>query len=483
MKRYSRVFILTMIVLPIWCSGSLSAEPASRQRVLVLTDISNEPDDEQSLVRFLVYSNEFDIEGLIATTSTYLKRRTREDLIRRGIQAYGQVHGNLIRHAKGFPTEESLMSVTTTGQPEYGFAAVGDGKSSAGSKRIIEAVDRADDRPIWICIWGGANTLAQAMHDVKSSRDAEAVDAFVKKMRVYAISDQDDAGYWLRKEFPKLFYIVSPCRVTGSEYWRATWTGISGDRHYRNGPMYHFDMVDNPWLDEHIRKDKGPLGALYPRTSYIMEGDTPSFLGLINNGLSWHSSPDFGGWGGRYQELIPYGETRKIWTETRDSRDTVVTDKNGKTEISHQATIWRWREHFQNDFAARMNWCIADDFKKANHNPVAILNGDQTKNVVEIDAKPGVTVRLSAEGTTDPDADAIQIRWWIYAEAGSFRDAKTGLLPEQVKLSAVDGMETKLLIPAVSKPATIHVIMEVCDSGSPRLWSYRRAILKITAGG
>jgi len=61
-----------------------------KQRVFVLTDISNEPDDEESLVRFLVYANEYDIEGLVATTSTYRRKGTRENLIRRQLKAYAK---------------------------------------------------------------------------------------------------------------------------------------------------------------------------------------------------------------------------------------------------------------------------------------------------------------------------------------------------------------------------------------------------------
>ena len=43
-----------------------------RPRVIVITDISSmqpgilEPDDTQSMIRFLLYANEVDIEGLIA---------------------------------------------------------------------------------------------------------------------------------------------------------------------------------------------------------------------------------------------------------------------------------------------------------------------------------------------------------------------------------------------------------------------------------
>ena len=284
----------------------------AKERVFVLTDISNEPDDEESMVRFLVYANEYEIEGLVATTSQHLRERTREDLIRRQIDAYSQVRPNLVIHSKGYPSKEDLLAVTSTGQPAYNMAAVGKGKSNPGSRLILKAADKEDDRPLWISVWGGANTLAQALWDARKERSAEDLKKLVAKLRVYTISDQDDAGRWLRMEFPDLFYIVTPSS-TWQEYFRATWTGISGDRHYKNGPMFHFELVDNPWLEKNVIVDHGPLGALYPKLTYIMEGDTPSYLGLIENGLGWSSSPALGGWGGRYKLFRSYAESRPIW--------------------------------------------------------------------------------------------------------------------------------------------------------------------------
>ena len=99
----------------------------ARPRVIVLTDLSNEPDDEESLVRFLVYANEFDVEGLIATTSTHLKKGPREDILRRDLDAYEKVLPNLRKHAPGYPSAGQLRAVTATGQAEYGMAAVGAG--------------------------------------------------------------------------------------------------------------------------------------------------------------------------------------------------------------------------------------------------------------------------------------------------------------------------------------------------------------------
>src|SRR4051794_38858500 len=168
--------------------------PTTKPRLIVLTDISNEPDDEESLVRLLVYSNEFDIEGLVATTSTWLRDKTREELIRRDIEAYGKVRPNLLKHARGFPPAEQLLGVTRSGQKGFGMAAVGAGKTTPGSQQIVSTIDRADDRPLWISIWGGANTLAQALSDLRGSRPPDEVKHAIAKLRVYSISDQDDAG-------------------------------------------------------------------------------------------------------------------------------------------------------------------------------------------------------------------------------------------------------------------------------------------------
>ena len=116
MKHRFRLALLAALTVGLVNVGALAAETA-RQRVLVLTDISNEPDDEESMVRFLVYANEYDIEGLVATTSTHLRTRTREDLIRRQLEAYGQVRGNLAKHAPGYPTKEQLLAVEDNGAP------------------------------------------------------------------------------------------------------------------------------------------------------------------------------------------------------------------------------------------------------------------------------------------------------------------------------------------------------------------------------
>jgi hypothetical protein len=376
----------------------------ARPRVVVMTDIANEPDDQMSLVRFLVYSNGLDVEGLIATTSTWMKAGPRPDVIGRVLDAYETVQPNLLSNAAGFPSAAALREAVATGQTAYGLAATGEGKSSAGSALILKAAEKDDPRPLWVLAWGGSNTLAQALKDARRTRTPAQVEAIVSNLRVYAISDQDDAGPWLRREFPGLRWIGTPSTQNGEEYYFATWTGISGDRFYRNAPGADFTTFTDPWVNEHVRA-KGPLGKLYPYPCCIHEGDTPSFLGLIDGGLASAMSPAFGGWGGRYVWRQPHGETRAFWTQGGDSypgndssRDTVVVD--GRSYTSDQATIWRWRMAFQHDFAARMDWTMKAR-AEANHNPAVIVNGRAGTEPLAIEATVGTPVQLDATGSSD----------------------------------------------------------------------------------
>jgi hypothetical protein len=440
-----------------------------KQRLFILTDITNEPDDQESLVRLLVYSNEYDIEGIVATTSTHLRNQTRKDKIEAIVRDYGIVKPNLEKHAPGYPSMEYLLGVTSEHLPAYSMDGVGEGKDSPGSELLIKAVDKADNRPVWVSVWGGANCLAQALWKVRETRSDAETQKFVSKLKVYSISDQDFAGRWVRDNFTEIFYIVDPSAGDSwFEYYKAIWTGISGDRFYKNGPGQHLGLVDNPWLAANIRENHGPLATHYIPFAYIMEGDTPSFLGLINNGLGWYISPAYGGWGGRYEYFRSYAEKGKIWTSSVNTLDEIALS-DGRTEASNQATIWRWREAYQHDFAARMDWNVADDFKNANHNPVVTLNGNTGKAVALAKVKIGEKVQLSAKGSSDPDGDQLSFQWFVYREAGGFDGTLEFNNPASEEISFV--------MPELTKDQSIHIILEVKDSGSPALFSYRRVIL------
>jgi len=499
MSGSSALYIVALLALMFWGAESLSAQGLppthvddfqGKPRMIVISDIGNEPDDQMSLVRLLLYSNEMDIEALIATTSTWQRKATHPETMRALVEGYGQVRPNLLLNAKGWPEASELMSRVYAGQTAYGLAATGEGKSSDGSKAIVRAVERDDARPLWITLWGGANTLAQALMDLRGSHTPDEMTKLVGRLRVSAISDQDDAGPWIRREFPTLFWIGMPSTPTSGEYYAATWTGISGDAYYRNGAGADFTTVTNEWLETNIRK--GPLGKLYPKFMFIMEGDTPSYLGLIDNGLNAYRRPDWGGWGGRYVYRQPYGETHPIWTQGGDefarvtSQDAVI-GVDGKEYVSDQATIWRWREAFQNDFAARIGWTI-EDFAHASHEPIAVANGQAGTAPIEMDVEVGQSVMLDAAGSKDPDGRTLHYHWFHYAEAGSADGSLSAITlvdAEKPKATVhIDAVCRPVWLPGLMPcrgTGTAHVILAVTNEATPRLTSYRRVTLHVRA--
>jgi hypothetical protein len=455
----------------------LAAEP-QKSRLIVLTDIGAEADDTESMVRLLLYSDEIDIKGLIATTSVWKKTSVAPELIKYVIQAYGKVQPSLNLNAAGFPTPDALMGKVKQGIAKYGMEGVGDGKDSEGSDWIIKVLEEMDERPLWISVWGGVNTLAQALYRIEKTKTAAEAQKLIAKLRVYTISDQDDSGSWIRRKFPQLLYIVSP----GDDYGSATWVAINSVVDGINN-----EKISNRWLAENIQQHHGPLGAAYLDVAYGMEGDTPSWLALIPNGLNAPEHPDWGGWGGRYElyqpdfATIKHGgsgvplepETRAIWTDAIDDYTPYVPGEYGravklgpKTFHSNQASLWRWRDDFQNDFAARMNWCVKS-YQECNHPPVPMLSHPQV-----ITVKSGEGFSLDASGTTDPDGDSLSFQWFNYPEAGSYKKPTT--------IASAENMRAVWVIaPEVDQMETAHFILKVTDKGEPPLTRYHRVIVNI----
>lgn len=457
------------------------SQPEPRQRVLVLTDIEADPDDAQSLVRLLLYSNALDIEAIVATTSIHQKTRVAPESIHKILDAYGKVHYNLMKHEAGFPTAVDLKKRVTTGLAIYGMKGVGDGHDSPGSEKIIELLETPDPRPLWVSVWGGPNTLAQALYKLKQTRSAEDLSRLVSKLRVYTISDQDDSGIWMRQNFPDLFYIVSP-----GSYRRSTWGAI-------NMVVDGIDnsSIGNQWLSDNIQQSHGPLGAEYPDVAWGMEGDTPAYLGLIPNGLNEPDRPNWGGWGGRYEISIPdseeinvggmveggvpiLAETRPIWTNAEDTFAPRLFHAYGranrpdeKSHTGNRVTLWRWRDDVQNDFAARMDWCLAT-YENANHPPIPNLAHPERFTV-----DSGEAFQLDAGGTVDPDGDNMSFTWMQYPEAGSSPikvDFKN--FPENV-------YQVSRIAPEVDKTETLHFILKVTDKGTPPLTRYKRVVVTV----
>ncbi|KAL4966549.1 uncharacterized protein BDV14DRAFT_188994 [Aspergillus stella-maris] len=426
----------------------------TRPRLFVLSDIANEPDDAQSLVRLMAYANEFRIEGLVATTSIWLNDTTRPDLMHEIVDAYGESLPNLQLHATGWPEAKEVKKLIASGLPLYGI-----GKDSSGSKLLVEA----------------------ALWHVNATRSASEIENFVSKLRAYSISDQDNSGTWIRRHWPQLFYIASVHHF--NLYAVAAWGGMSGEAYYHFPCEADNELVSPEWVKKNIQTS-GALGSKYPDVEFIMEGDTPSLLYMIPTGLSDPEHPDWGSWGGRYGP-VTFGEGH-----IADSVDTLV-DSEGRTIMGSHITIWRWREAFQKDFAASMKWTVTPKFSNANHAPVAVVNGDPGHHVIELEVEAGEAIILDASDSCDPDGQQLSFKWWQYREPSSHNNTPKRDVAE-LHIRNPDSALTTVIIPPdeiLRRPGRnahpesnkhLHLILEVSDG---ELVSYRRVIFTIPGPG
>lgn len=292
-------------------------------------DHRSDPDDVQSMVRFLLYTNELEVEGLVASAGTIANVANKQHLLDI-IALYDKVDENLRKHDTRYPTADRLRSVTFEGRSgTYGGSIsnnIGTGKDSEASEAIIRIVDKPDSRPVWFCVWGDCSNIAQAVWKVQNTRSDAELQTFLSKIRIYQIAHQDETIDWLLDNFPNLFIIYS----------QSTYMGIFG------GPD---DPLGNlTWLNKNIRQDHGPLGEVYPKywaegTEGLKEGDTPSFLYLVSkaHGMNNPEDPTQENWGGQY---IRSGSTNH-WV-----------DGPGSTSIS------KWKSQYQAEFKNRADWML-----------------------------------------------------------------------------------------------------------------------------
>ena len=500
MKRTAVLFAFLLLLTA--CNPSVQSTVPERPRTIITTD--GEVDDMDSFIRMLLHSNEFQVEGLVYSSSqwhykgdgkgtlftsempgTARRYGERTDLrwpgttwMQEFIDKYATVYMNLKEHDGNFPSPDYLRSIVKTGNINF----EGDMKEATeGSDFIKQVLLDEKEGPVYVEIWGGTNTLARALKSIEEEyRGTSAWDEIYKKVSdktfIYTILDQD-ATYtrYVAPTWPDIRVIYN-----SSQFWSFAYAW----------PMVVTDKLKTcmggKWFAEHIKFNHGSLLENYylwgdgsriegdpehtqgsmevaaerhmDQYDFISEGDSPSWFYLMDFGLRSTEDPTYGGLGGRFRQSE---SNPRRWEDGRDLGD--LNPETGKVDPSYPQV--RWIGVLQNEFAARADWCLKP-YNEANHAPVVMLKCPE-----DIEASPGSRVDLSCT-VGDPDHDGFTVKWWPYMEAGTCR------IPVQIEDAA--SQHSTVTVPEDAEPGqTIHLILEVKDDGTPVLTRFARVIVTV----
>lgn len=451
--------------------GFADTDKELKPRIVVLTDIApgdREPDDMESMVRLLAHADLFEIEAIVTGSGWNSGGGAYSDdwakYLHTVIDAYEEDLPNLMRRSgqQGFlpieeearqqkigywPSADYLRSRHMMGSRYLGVDRLGKDNVSAGSDAIIRLAEEKDDRPLWILVWGGGNSVAQALWQLNETGDTARLNKVLDKLRIYTITDQDvdwmqrgqydlSSHKWMRENFgDRLFFIWD----------ESAWLSQN-------------EIGASNWSEYEAKiQNKGKMGSVYPKYKYGVEGDTPSFLYVLPNGLSDPNQPIQGGWGGYFRYELSPDSVTSCFTNLRSD----IKEISRKYEEYFYPAIF-------NNFVARMDWAANG---KGNRNPELVINGKKGLSPIVIEVKPGESLSLDTSGSSDPDGDDMAFKWWVMSEAGDS-------LPEGCLIFNESGNAT-VTIPEDYNDKEIHLICEATDSGSTPLTSYRRVIMRV----
>ena len=507
-----KIFSLMFLFVFVFNSCNTNVEPEDvKPRIIITTD--GEVDDMNGFIRFLLYSNEFDIQGLVYSSSQWHwagdgkgtlftskmpntaerygerteLRWTGTEWMQDFIDLYAEVYDNLLLHDDSYPSPEHLKSLIRVGNIEFEGEME---KVTEGSELIREILLDDNPGPVYVQVWGGTNTLARALRSIEEKYQETPVWREIharvsEKTVVYIILDQDVTfKEYILPNWPGIKTIYNHFQPFGFAYG---WREIAPEEVRR--------YLDGNWFRENIKYDRGPLLARYftyddgqpvegdydvnyhdfelapdlvergyIRYDLISEWDTPAWLYAFDFrvGLRHVDNPGYGGLGGRFEQSQ---KDPGVWADQWEDMAT-VTDFNPYT--NEWDPYWpqlRWVKMLQNDFAARAEWCVRD-YENANHPPVVKLNHPN-----DLNAGIGAAVKLSGTAT-DPDGDRVSYFWWQYAEAGTYRN--------NVTIENANSQEASFIVPSDARPGDIiHMILEVTDTGSPPLTRFQRVVVTV----
>lgn len=510
----------------------VNAPKSGKPRVVVTTD--PELDDSNSLIRYLLYSTDFRTEGLVYASSQFHwkgdgtgkkwfvpgREYTRFGLnlcpceswrwptgelhIDADLDEYEKVYPNLRVHRPDYPTPAELRSKVRLGNVEFD----GDiSKDSPGSDLIRDLLLDNDPEPIYLLAWGGASTIARALKSIQEryqgSADWPAIRAKVSRKAILSLSgDQDDTyATYIHPNWPDIRSLPNGSAGVGlgygafvfasaenAPYFSVDWTraNVSSQgplgAHYRvwgdGKQMVPGDRFDYFGLTGHSAAELRAMGYVVwlpprPKGEFLGEGDTFTYLNLIDNGLRAYADDTPGGWAGHItvNPASRAGSPRAVQAGAPPSFQAFMRslENVGPEGPSNRppSPVPNFTPAAQNGFAARMKWSVTPTYAGANHEPTVAIRGS-----TRVSAHPGGTVRL--EGiVSDPDGNAVSVRWWRWKDVDTY--------PGDVRIADPTALATRIEVPDDATPGqTIQLVLEATDNGTPPLTRYQRVIVSVT---